>query len=274
MEKKIRLKFEVPACALERWDRSIMAAETPDEKTANINIYSTVGEYGDGSGMTAKIVSSILRKADGKDVVVNINSGGGDFFEGLAIHSLLSEYEGNVRVRVLGLAASAASIIALAGNETAIAKSGFIMIHNSWTVAVGNKDDMKEVAKMLAKFDDSMAALYAKKTGLDEKEVAKMMAAETWLSGEESMNMKFAHSFLGDDEIQISGDDLPKAKALRRVDLELAKAGMPRSDRRALIKELVDTPCAIEETKVTPCADETKEKLSLALVSLLRTIND
>ena len=83
-----KFKWEVPVQALEKWDRTIVAK---DDGSVTINVYSTIGEFGDGAGMTAKIVSSILRGANGKPVTVNINSGGGDFFEGLAIHTLLSE---------------------------------------------------------------------------------------------------------------------------------------------------------------------------------------
>lgn len=232
-QKKIR--WEVPARALEKWDRTIRAKQADGE---TINIYSTIGEYGDGSGMTAKIVSAILRKAEGKPVAVNINSGGGDFFEGLAISTLLSEYEGEVTVNVVGLAASAASVIAMAGDKINIAESGFFMIHNAWTLAIGNKNDMRQVGDMLSKFDDSMAMLYAKKTGKTEKEIRKMMDDETWIQGSNAVDMNFAHALLGSDKIDKEEDLEYANNAVRRVDIELAKAGMPRSERRALLQEI------------------------------------
>lgn len=268
-DKTPKIRFEVPVSALEKWDKTIKAAD--DNSGVSINIYSTIGEYGDGTGMTAKIVSAILRKADGAAVTVNINSGGGDFFEGLAIHSLLSEYEGDVNVRVLGLAASAASIVAMAGKNIEVAKSGFIMIHNAWTMAIGNKDDFTTISDMLAKFDKSMAELYAKKTGLDEKKIAKMMAEETWISGQESLDLNFASALLGEDQIasDSGANDNKQIAALRRLDIALAKAGVPRSERRELVKNLTNsgTPCASET--VTPCADK---HLVDALSGLLKTI--
>lgn len=267
MDKKVNMRFDIPASALARWDKTIVAKKKDDEdKDHYINVYSTVGDYGDGSGMTAKIVSSILRKADGAPVSVNINSGGGDFFEGLAIYTLLKEYDGDVNVNVIGLAASAASIVALAGDNISISKSGFFMIHNAWTMAIGNSEDMQTVADMLAKFDMSMVKLYAQKTGLDEKQVKKMMSEETWLSGEDAVQMQFAHSFLGEDEIDLAEEKTIANAALKRVDVELAKAGMPRSERRALIKELTSTPCAAETVK--PCADS---ELKVALEGLLKS---
>jgi ATP-dependent protease ClpP protease subunit len=257
-------KWDVPVSALEKWDRSIKAA-SDDEYS--INIYSTIGDYGDGQGMTARIVSSILRKADGNDVTVNINSGGGDFFEGLAINSLLSGYDGKVKVRVLGLAASAASVVALAGDEVEIAENGFFMIHNAWTIAMGNKNIMNEAADMLDKFDASMVALYSKRTKIDEKTIAKMMNSETWLNGEEAVELNFANAILGGDKIGKDEDETISNAALRKADVALAKAGMSRTDRRALLKELTSTPSAAETVK--PSADT---GLETALQGLLKTL--
>jgi ATP-dependent protease ClpP protease subunit len=248
---KISMKYEVPPQALARWNPSIQAKKT-DEET--INIYSTIGDYGDGMGMTPKLISGILRKAEGKDVVVNINSPGGDFFDGIAIHTLLSEYEGNVKVRIVGLAASAASVVALAGDEIEIAEAGFFMIHNAWTVAMGNKEVMKDVADMLSKFDESMVSLYSKATSIDEKEIKKMMSAETWLTGETSVELGFAKALIGKEEIE-EHEEPKEARAMRRLDVALAKAGMPRSERRDLLKEITSTPRAAEA--VTHDADST-----------------
>lgn len=262
MDKKCKIRFEIPVSALERWDESIRAAK---DDGVHIDIYSTVGEYGDGDGITAKKVSEILKEADGKDVVVNINSGGGDFFEGLAIHSLLANYEGKVSVRILGLAASAASIVAMAGDNIEVAKSGFLMIHNSWTVAIGNKDDLQTVVGMLTRFDASMVALYATKTGKPHDEISKMMADETWIAGEIAVEMGFAHSILDKEEVKNTGKT-SGASAKKKIDVELAKAGMPRTERRALIKQLSGTQDA---TEVTRNADA---ELVNALRGLLSTI--
>lgn len=262
MKNKMKMMYEAPAIALERWNPAIKAKKEDD---ASINIYSTIGEYGDGSGMTARIVSAILRKADGADVTVNINSPGGDFFEGLAIHSLLSGYKGNVKVKVLGMAASAASVVALAGDEVEIAESGFFMIHNAWTIAIGNRHDMEDTAGMLGKFDSSMKGLYATKTGMSEKEIEKLMDAETWINGRDSVEKGFANKILGEDEIE-EGDEETQAYAIRKLDVTLAKAGMPRSERRALLKEITaGTPSAADEP--TPCAGLTE-----ALSGLLETV--
>ena len=263
--KQVKMKYEAPAVALDRWNPAIKAVKSDDDAT--INIYSTIGEYGDGAGMTPRIVSSILRKNEGRAVTVNINSPGGDFFDGLAIHSLLSEHDGHVKIRVLGMAASAASIVALAGDEVEIAESAFFMIHNSWTVAMGNQNDMREVADRLAQFDKSMVSLYAAKTGIDEKKIAKMMEEETWIAGKDAKEYGFATNIIGEEEIEES-ENIAYNSAMKKMDVALAKAGMPRSERRTLLKDLTGTPCAAEET--TPCAGELE--LINALQGLHKTL--
>ncbi len=266
--KKImsKINWEAPASALAKWNPEIKAAKTEGEV---LNIYSTIGEYGDGSGVTEKIVSSVLRKANGADLTVNMNSPGGDFFAGITIYNMLKEYEGNVTVKVLGLAASAASIVALAADKVEVAESGFFMIHNAWTLAIGNKNDMQEVAAMLSKFDDTMMSIYAEKTGMNEKQVKKIMDAETWLSGKEAVDFGFADAVIGNDALQIDQEDDKYNAALRKLDISLAQGGMPRSERRALIKEITSTPCAASDKDVMPRADE---KLNAALSGLLNTI--
>jgi ATP-dependent Clp protease protease subunit len=268
---KPKLRWETPAASLERWNPALVSAAAEDTATT-INIYSTIGEYGDGSGMTPKIVSSILRKADGGDVVVNINSPGGDFFDGLAIHTLLKEYKGDVQVNIIGMAASAASVVALAGTEINIAKAAFFMIHNAWSIAVGNRHDMMQVADMLQQFDDSMVSLYSEATGMDKRLVAKLMDAETWIVGADAVEQGFATALLGDENVKVEealkNDYSP---SMRKIDVALAKAGMPRSERRNLIKELTSTPCAAGGTEATPCAGN--EDWVNALSAIHQTIN-
>lgn len=258
----VNLKWEAPVQALEKWNKSIVAKATGGENV--INIYDTIGydSYFD-VGIGAEMVSKRLDEADGADVVVNINSPGGDFFEGLAIHTLLKNYDGNVKINVVGLAASAASVIAMASEDLNIAEEGFLMIHNAWTVAIGNRHAMIEASELLVKFDESMRDLYAKKTGIDASVVAKMMDDETWLSGKESVEQGFALALIGAEEIEES-EESEQARALRIADTTLAKGGMPRSERRKLIKELTNKPSAVEDT---PSA-VSKETLVEALLAL------
>ena len=241
-----KLRFEPPASALARYDASIVAAaaDKGSEETT-LNIYSEIGDTWDGTGMTPKIVSSVLRQAGGKDLTVNINSPGGSFFDGLAIYTLLKDYSGKVNVRVIGMAASAASVIALAGTNIEMAPGSFMMIHNAWTIAMGNRHDMTDAAGMLGQFDQSMIELYANHTGLSTKEIASMMDAETWISAADAIDKGFADSLMEPNQVAIASlADQGYNAALKKVDLALAKSGVTRSERRNLIKDLTAKPGA------------------------------
>lgn len=225
---------------LSKWDLGIRAAEGSSDNS--ISIYDVIGaDPWTGNGMTAKRVSGALRAIGNKDVVVNINSPGGDLFEGIAIYNVLRAHEAKVTVRVMALAASAASVIAMAGDEVQIARTGFFMVHNAWVMAMGNRHDLKEVADWLEPFDQAMADLYAARTGMSVKEAAKLMDKETWIGGAEAVDLGFADNFVPAD--QVSEDAAARAAskdmlAVRRVDALLARQGVSRSERRSLIASL------------------------------------
>ena len=224
------------ARALDRWNAGVQAADKEDERT--ISVYDVIGhDYWTGEGVTAKRVSGALRALGKGPVTVNVNSPGGDMFEGLAIYNLLREHDGEVTVKVLGLAASAASVIAMAGDKVQIARAGFLMIHNAWVMAVGNRHDMVEVAATLKPFDDAMAGIYAARTGKDAKAMAKLMDAETWIGGETAIEDGFADELLPSDQVS-KGAAKASASAVRRVEAALRASGMPKSEAMRLISEL------------------------------------
>lgn len=223
--------------ALDRWNPGIRAAAEDAEERA-ISIYDVIGyDYWTGEGVTAKRVAAALRSLGAGPVTVNVNSPGGDMFEGLAIYNLLREHKGEVTVKVLGLAASAASIIAMAGDTVQVARAGFLMIHNAWVMAVGNRNDLREFADTLEPFDRAMADIYAARTGQDQKAMAKLMDAETWIGGSDAVEEGFADELLPSDQVaQKSGK--ASASAVRRVESALRASGMPKSEAMRLISEL------------------------------------
>lgn len=224
---------DLPSSAMDRWNGSIKAARTDDN---SISVFDVIGADWYGEGVTASRIAAALRSIGGADVTVNINSPGGDMFEGLAIYNLLREYEGKVTVKVLGLAASAASIIAMAGDEVQIGRGAFLMIHNCWVYAMGNRHDLQQIAEDMVPFDKAMNDIYAARTGLDAATIGAMMDAETYIGGSDAVEKGFADRLLSADEIS-DGDDSPAA-ALRKLDAMLAKTDAPRSERRKLLKTL------------------------------------
>ncbi|KAB1466733.1 Clp protease ClpP [Cronobacter sakazakii] len=263
-----REKPDLPAAAMERWNGSIRAARDGDN---SISIFDVIGADYWGEGVTASRIAGALRSLNGADVTVNINSPGGDMFEGLAIYNLLREYEGKVTVKVLGLAASAASIIAMAGDDVQIGRGAFLMIHNCWVYAMGNRHDLAQIAADMAPFDKAMSDIYQARSGLDPETVDRMMDGETYIGGSEAVEKGFADSLLSADEI--ADDDESPAAALRKLDALLAKANTPRSERRKLLKALSgSTPGAAASPDGTPSAatihKETIDRLEAALSGL------
>jgi len=222
--------------ALDRWHTGVCAA-VDKESDRSVSVYDAIGyDYWTGEGVTAKRIAGALRSMGAGPVTVNINSPGGDMFEGLAIYNLLREHDGEVTVKVIGLAASAASIIAMAGDKVQIAKAGFLMIHNTWVMAVGNRNDLTEIADTLKPFDEAMASIYASRTGKDTKQMMKLMDAETWLGGDSAIEAGFADELLSSDQVQ-KGNTKTNASAARRIEAGLRASGMPKSEAMRLISE-------------------------------------
>lgn len=255
------LQWDIAPQALERWTPNLMAAASDD--AASISILEPIGaDFWTGEGMTAKRMAGILRSVGAdKDVVVNLNTPGGDLLEGVAIYNLLREHKGRVTMKVLGIAASAGSVIAMAGDEIQIARAGFFMIHNTWVAVLGNRNDLRDIADRLEPFDLAMADIYTARTGLESKAVQKKMDAETWINGSAAVDEGWADSLLPADQVQENKAAKAEREAPYLVDMALAKAGMPRSERRSLLQEFkagtpraagTDTPRAIADD--TPCA--------------------
>jgi ATP-dependent protease ClpP protease subunit len=219
--------------ALDRWDAGIRAA-TEEDRT--ISIYDVIGyDFWTGDGVTAKRVAAALRSMGPGPVTANINSPGGDMFEGLAIYNLLREHDGEVTVKVLGLAASAASVIAMAGDTVQIARAGFLMIHNCWVMAVGNRNDLRAMADMLEPFDASMADIYVSHTGKDLADVQKQMDGETWIGGSSAVEQGYADELLPSDQVRQGSQK--STSAVRRLEAALRASGMPKSEAMRLISE-------------------------------------
>lgn len=223
--------------AMDRWNQGIQAAAETEEDRS-ISIYDVIGyDYWTGEGVTAKRISAALRNLGAGPVTVNINSPGGDMFEGLAIYNLLREHKGVVTVKIIGLAASAASVIAMAGDKVQIARAGFLMIHNAWVVAMGNRNDLREYADTLEPFDRAMADVYASRTGQDAKAMGKLMDKETWIGGADAVDDGFADEFLPSDQV-LRKDTKASASAVRRIEAALKSTGMPKSEAMRLISEI------------------------------------
>lgn len=234
-----------PSDLFAEWAAHPLAAEADDPAT--LSIYDVIGADMFGDGVTAKRVAGVLRRVGAEPVTVNINSPGGDMFEGIAIYNLLRQHPAAVTVNILGIAASAASVIAMAGDEIAVGTGALIMIHNAWGAVVGNRHDMTEAAAVFAEFDAALADIYTARTGVRRGEIEKMLDAETFMRGAEAVQIGFADRVdgaLAPDPAPANDSRGRAIHARRRAEGALAKAGVTRSDRAGLIDDLLSTGIA------------------------------
>lgn len=248
--------------ALRSWNPGVRAAAAEDD--ASISIFDVIGEdWWTGEGVTSKRIAGALRAIGDRDVVVNINSPGGDYFEGLAIYNLLREHKGRVTAKIVGIAASAASVIAMAADEIQIARAGFLMIHNTWIVAMGDRHALREAAEWLEPFDQTGADIYAARTGQDIAEIGAMLDKETWIGGAEAVEQGFADAFLPSDEIATAQNRAATTlRAERQVENLCRLAGETRSYGRELLQALKTfKPCA-EDDGTPDAADQLNSLLS------------
>jgi ATP-dependent Clp protease protease subunit len=162
---------------------------------AELYLYDAIGNDYMGSGITAESVKKALAEMDPKaELQVFVNSPGGSVFEGLAIYNQLKRWGGRKKIYVDGIAASIASIIAMAGDEIHMASNGMMMIHEPWGLTAGTAEDMRKYADSLDKVSDTLLDTYVVRTAGDRKKIKEWMSAETWMSADDAIERGFATS--------------------------------------------------------------------------------
>lgn len=238
------VRFDYHPQARARWDRAITHAAAEGEAT--ISILEPIGvDFWTGEGVTAKRIAAALRSIGEKPVTVLINSPGGDFFEGLGIYNLLREHPAKVTMQILGLAASAAADIAMAGDVIQIAKAGLMFVHNTQWVAMGDRHVMESAAEDMAKFDEVGGGLLADRSGNDLKQVYRWMDEETFFTGQKAIEAGLADELLPRDAERSPTAVVETAPAYR-LEALLERYGVPRAERRKAMREFIE---------VTPSAD-------------------
>lgn len=213
----------------------------------DIYIYDDIGP--DWAGMvSAQYVQDQLAKASGGHVTVRLNSLGGDVHQAMAIYNALQRHAGGVTIEIDGVAASAASYIAMAGGKIRIAENAMLMIHEPWTVAFGNASELRKTADVLDKHGDGIASVYAARSKADKEQVVAAMAAETWYSAKEAVEAGLA------DEI---GQPLKVSAAIKpgrfnNTPRSLLVAKLDREQRSRL--SIAETRIQIAQKRLTESA--------------------
>lgn len=152
-----------------------------------------------GDEITPAMFRDELAKVSG-NLTVWINSPGGDCISASQIYTMLRSHKGKVTVKIDGIAASAASVVAMSGDETLISPTGYLMIHNPMTLASGNKSDMEKAIALLDEIKEGIINAYVRKTGLSRNKISKLMDDETWLNAEKALQLGFVDGILFDEK--------------------------------------------------------------------------
>ena len=178
-----------------------------------------------------KKVKSLLAEADGDDVEININSGGGDVFSGFEIYTAILQYKGNVRINVTGLAASAASVIMCAG-DCYISPVGTVMVHCSACYASGNHNDLEKTAETLKTIDECIANAYVTKTGMTKEKAVALMEDTTWLTADRAVELGLCDGYM--EKVNTSAQSGEKSSDSKKNDKRASAAKAARAKARFL----------------------------------------
>ena len=186
-----------------------------------------------------KAIESAIEEANGEDIDIDINSGGGSVFAGSEIYSAIRGYNGNVNIHVVGLAASAASVIAMAGHSD-IAPTAQLMVHNVSSCASGNYHDMDKMSEALKQANKAIASAYVAKTGMSMEDALALMDAETWISAGEAVERGLIDEVQGQNNANTSADFAKSLVAGFGNILPDSVLNKYRAERNKLVEELND----------------------------------
>jgi ATP-dependent Clp endopeptidase proteolytic subunit ClpP len=228
---------------------------------AEVSIYDEIG-FG---GVTAKAFLAELKKLSGQRVHLRINSVGGSVVEGAAIYNALRRHKGGLVVHIDALAASMASVIAMAGDETLIAGNALVMIHNPWGMTMGDADELRKEADILDKLKKTLVNAYTRKTGRDAEEIARMMDDETWMDATEAVALGFADAV--EDDLEAAASITPEAARARFDNFQNSmarKKAAPKAEEIAAAEVIAE---AVEAPVTDGAVDISSENMSNELQS-------
>lgn len=233
-------------------NRTITNEETQTEVTERtLFLNGTIAEESwFDDEVSPKIFKDELNGGDG-DITVWINSPGGDCVAAAQIYNMLRDYKGNVTVKVDGIAASAASVIAMAGDKVLMSPVSMLMIHNPMTMAYGSSDEMQKAIEMLSSVKDSIVNAYEIKTGLSRAKLSHLMDAETWMDANKAVELGFADDILTRDN---NTDDM----VTPTVSMLYSKTAVTNS-----LMDKIAHKCKIQQKQNTTKADSLLQRLDL-----------
>ncbi|RPJ97283.1 Clp protease ClpP [Rummeliibacillus sp. TYF005] len=180
--------------------------------TTEITIYGVIGDSWWEDSVSASDIDNALNSIDG-DITINLNSPGGDAFDGIAIYNRLKKHNGKVTINVDGWACSAASVIAMAADELIMGMGSMLMIHEASSIVWGTKTEMRKEADVLENLEDGIIDIYMTKANVSREEIRNMVDAETWFSAQKAVEIGFASSSSSSTVEENKDDEITQLKA-------------------------------------------------------------
>ena len=221
-----------------------LKAEAASNSTPTLYVYDAIAsndadaEF--GGGVSPQAFVTALNKLDAPEIHIRLNSPGGDAFGGRVMEGAIRAHPSRIIAHIDGYAASAASYVALAADEVEIAPGGFFMVHNAWTIAIGNALDLLDRAALLEKIDATLVQTYAARTGQDAAVIKTLMEAETWIDAATSLELGFADRIAEDGPKDWIAWDLSAYKNAPAAAAPEPAAAAPEPEPAAAAEDLTE----------------------------------
>lgn len=200
---------------LKKVPQNFKAEHDEDKEQTEITIYGVIGSSWFSDSIAANDIDRVLNDAKSNDVIINLNSPGGDAFDGISIYNRLKRHNGKITIHVDGWACSAASIIAMAADELYMGLGSMMMIHEASSIALGSKADMRKEADILDQLEEGIIDIYMTKAKESREDIRKKVDDETWFSAKSAVDIGFANDA---NEGEPSGEPSPDNAVLNSTD--------------------------------------------------------
>lgn len=236
------------------------------QNSADIYIYGDIYDswWDDESNSAISLKDKLLELGDISEINLHINSLGGDVFEGIAMFNLLKQHKANVKVYIDGVAASIASVIAMAGDTIYMPKNSMMMIHNCWSYACGNSKEFRKLADDLDKIMESSIESYMSKINITKEELKELLDNESWLTAQECFDMGFA------DELLPMSDDIEQSASKSIMDLVKENQNLKMQIKQETVDSSIENIEPIVEKAMGKIAEKIKNDINETLEGFLK----
>lgn len=193
---------------LKKIPQNFKVVHNEETKTSEITIYGVIGTSWWNDSFSASDIDQAIKEAGSNDIIINLNSPGGDAFDGISIYNRLKRHSGKVTIHVDGWACSAASIIAMAADELIMGLGSMMMIHEASNIVWGTKTDMRKEADILEELEEGVIDIYMTRANVTREEIRKKIDAETWFSARSAVDIGFADKVEGEEQNRVSNSVL------------------------------------------------------------------